>query len=352
MGEKKQKHFPVWLFAMVFIIGALLPFINRMLSPAKASLSIRDSSGSSALLSFGSTLVAVFQDGKVAAWDWENPSLTPLWQFPAGSDRLVILDDNHIAAVTKTDRKQLVTYELKTGKKISEIPVGWEDQDVWLVQSPDRKVLVLACINPDKDGHTLYEFMLFDLAKGKPELPVSVDVVTAEKRCIAFAISNDKKILAAGSMDKHGWLTVADLTKGKVLLKKEYEQADEFTSVAFAPDGSKAFLTNRNGSVYGIDTVSGEIKSTYNILKPGEKNPVTNDSSSQNVIISTNGQFIAAVMLERKVAIWNVETGSPVFQIEPGHKLTGPIALSPEGSLLATSDKRSSGVVRIWQIKK
>jgi WD40 repeat protein len=152
-------------------------------------------------------------------------------------------------------------------------------------------------------------------------------------------------------MGKHGWLTVADLTKGKVLLEKEYEQADEFTSVAFLPDGSRAFLTNRNGSVYGMDIISGEIKSTFVVLKPGQKNSVTNETSSQNITISSDGKYVAAVVIN-VIHVWEVQTGSHIFEQAPGHMLTGPIAFSSDNSLLASSDLRAGRVIRIWQIKK
>ena len=349
--KPEKRKFPLWLFSIVFLIILGIIILSHVLSPSEAQIYVPNDTGVGNLLTQEQNLIVVFQDGKVAAWDWKNPSPEPLWQFLAGSDRLVILDENHIAAVTKTDRKQFVIYELKTGKKVSETPVGWEDQDVRLIQSPDKKVLALACINPDKDGHTLYEFTLFDPVKEKPDLPVSVDVVTAEKRFIAFAVSNDKKIFAVGSAGKHGWLTIADLTKGKVILEKEYEQADEFTSVAFVPDDSQAFLGNRNGSVYGIDTASGEVKSTYTVLKPGQKNPVTNETSSQNITISADGKYVAAVIINI-VHIWEIQTGNHVFQQSPGHMLTGPIAFSSDNSLLASSDLRAGRVIRIWKIKK
>jgi hypothetical protein len=347
----KKSKFPFWLFALVFIVASLLPLIARKLSPVKSQINVTEYSGAGDLLTQGNELVAVFQDGKVAAWDWTNPPSQPLRQFSVGSDRFVMLDETRAAAVSKTGRKLFTIYDIKTGNKISETPVGWEDQDIWILQSPDKNVLALACINPDKDGHTLYEFMAIDPAGGKPDMPVSVDVLTVQKRFIAFALSNDKKILAAGSAAKHGCLTLIDLDKGKVILEKEYESNQEFTSAAFALDSLLAFLTNRDGSVYGIDA-SGEIKSTYTVLKPGEKNPVTNDTSSQNVTISADGRYVAAVMLERKVAVWNVQTGDLVFQAVPGHKLTGSIVISPDNSLLATSDKRASGMIQIWKIKK
>jgi WD40 repeat protein len=352
MSKKSQTKFPLWLFAVIFVVASLLPFITKKLSPARASLTIRDNPGASSLITQGTNLVAVFQNGKVAAWDWNNPSSEPLWQFSADSDRLVMLDDTRAAAVTKTGRKILIIYDVNQGKKFSEISVGWEDQDVWLLQSPDRKVLALARINPDKDGHTLYEFMIFNIEKNNHGFPISVDVPTTEKRLVAFAVSNEKKMFAAGSVGKHGWLIAVDLTEGKVVLEKEYGQADEFTSTVFTPDNSQAFLTNHNGSVYGIDALSGQVKSVCTVLKPGEKNIVTNDGSSQNITLSANGQYVAAVMIEQKVAVWDIQTEKPVFQANPSHKLTGSIALSPDGSLLATSDKRASGVIQIWQVKK
>jgi WD40 repeat protein len=351
MSKIKQKQFPVWLFGLVFLIILGVVILSRVMSPAQAQINVPDFAGVGDMLTQGPNLIAVFQDGKVAAWDWTNPSPAPSLQFSASSDRFVVLDDTRAAAVSKTGRKLFTVYDLKTGNKISETPVGWEDQDIWLLQSPDKKHLALACVNPDKDGHTLYEFMAIDPAKGKPDMPVSVDIPTAQKRFITFALSNDKKVLAAGSAAKHGCLRLIDLDKEKEILKKEYDKNQEFTSAAFTPDSLRAFLTNRDGSIYGIDIVSGEIKSTYTVLEPGQKNPVTNETSSQNIVISNDGKLVAAVVIN-VVHIWDIQTGNPVFQQAPGHMLTGPIAFSPDNSLLASSDLRAGRVIRIWKIKK
>jgi WD40 repeat protein len=115
-------------------------------------------------------------------------------------------------------------------------------------------------------------------------------------------------------------------------------------------DSSRAFLTNRNGSVYGIDVISGEIKSTYTVLKPGEKNFVTNETSSQNVTISDDGKYVAVVIIN-VIHVWEVQTGSHIFQQFPGHMLTGSIVFSSDDSLLASSDLRAGRVIRIWKIK-
>jgi WD40 repeat protein len=313
-------------------------------------MSIPNNTGSTSLRSYGDAVVAVFSNGTAAAWNWNAPA-QPLWRFTAASDRLVMLDDSRAVAVTKTGRKSLVVYDVKTGKTLSENPIGWEDQELWPLLSPDRKVLAIARINPDKGGRTVYDLMAVDSEKLTLDLPVSADVPAAGKRFIAFAVSNDKKVIAAGSSDKKGSLMIADLVSGKVIVEKDYPDAAEFTSAVFTPDGAKVFLTNRNGYVYGLDTVSGEKKFEFVVLKPGQKNPVTNETRSDGATISADGLYVAAVVIN-VVHVWDVAAGEQVFQCEPGHKLVGAIALSPDGSLLATSDIRASGVVRLWQVKK
>jgi WD40 repeat protein len=346
----KKKPVPYWLFALLFILGALLPIINRKLSPSKASLMVKDNSGSTSIKFYDNTLVAVFSNGTAAAWDSIAPA-QPLWQFTADSDRMVMLDDARAAAVTKAGRKSLIAYDIKAGKKLSETPVGWEDQELWLLQSPDRNTLGLARINPDKEGRTVYDLMTVNPDKLTPDLPVSIDVPTAEKRLIAFAVANDKKAVAAGSNNKKGFLVIVDLATGKMLLEKDYPDAAEFTSAAFTPDSKQVFLTNRNGYVYGLDAATGDKKFEFVVLKPGEKNPVTNETRSDGVTISADGRVVAAVVIN-VAHVWNVATGEHIFDCSPGHKLTGAIALSPDGSILATSDIRASGAVKLWQVKK
>ena len=348
--ENKKKKVPYWLFGILFLIGALFPYLSRTFSPSKASLMIPDNAGAPSLKFYDTLLVAAFSDGTTAAWNWAAPA-QPLWQFTAASDRLVMLDKSRALAVAKAGRKDLIVFEVKTGKKLFEAPVGWEDQELWPLQSPDQKLLAIARINSDRDGRTVYDLMTVNPDKLTPDLPVSIDVPTAQKRFISFAVSNDKKAVAVGSSDKHGILTIVDLVSGKILLKKEYLDAQEFTSAAFTPDGSQIFLTNRNGHVYSIDSITGAQKHEFIVLKPGEKNSVTNETRSDGIAISADGRFVAAVVINI-AHVWDVETGQHIFQQLPGHKLTGAIALSPDGSILATSDIRASGAVKLWQVKK
>ncbi|HML73230.1 MAG TPA: WD40 repeat domain-containing protein [Anaerohalosphaeraceae bacterium] len=348
--SKPKSKFPFWLFAVLLVVVSMIPIISNRLSPAKASLVVRDNTGSSNLLSQGPNLVAVFSNGTVAAWGWANPD-QPLWQCSAGTDRLVLLNETTLAGVTKTGRKQFITVDAKQDTKTSEIPVGWEDQSLWPIQSPNGEKLALARVNPDKDGRTLYEFMTLDPAQKAPGLPVSLDVPTMEKRFVDYALSNDHKLLAVGNSAKQGFLVLIDLTQGKVILEKQVPDTQEFTSVAFTPDGAAAYLTNRNGSVYQINPADGEIQSVYKVLKEGQRNPVTNETSSQNITISADGRYVAAVVINW-VYVWEIQTGNVVFKYRPDHKLTGAIALSQDGSLLATSDIRASGTIQIWQVKK
>jgi len=352
MGKQNQTKFPLKLFAVVFILASLLPIIRRKFSPVKATFVVSDNSGTSRLWTHEKNLVAVFSNGQVVAWDWDTLDKQPLWRFSADSDRLVMCDKVHAAAVTNTGRKKLIFYDIEKGTKTSQTDVGWDDQAILPIQSPDKNTLVLVCTNPDKDGRSLYEMKAFNSKTGNTDFSVSVDVQTSETRFLGYAVSNTGKCAAAGSKNKRGWLTIFDLQQGKAVLQKEYDQTEEFTSAAFIPDGSQLFLTNRNGSVYGVDAISGEVKFCHTILNPDEKNPVTNDRSSQNIVISTDGKYVAAVMMERKVAVWGTQSGNLVFQGEPGHKLVGSIALSADGSLLASSDKRAGGSIQIWQIKK
>ncbi len=351
MTSKNQNRTPLYLFGIGFLVILGLFIAKRLMSAGGVSWYLPDNSGSSRLLAGDSSLVAVFTDGAAAAWDWKSPSPQPLWQFAAPSDRLVMLDDSRLAAVTKTGKKSFSIYNVKQNQKLFEASVGWEDQDIWLLQSPSRGVLALACINPDKAGQVLYELMTIDPADARRSFPVSIDLAAADKRCIAFAVSDKKQLLAAGSSGKQGLIFIADLEQGKIILEKQYPDTLEFTSAAFTPDGSRVFLTNRNGSVYGMDAASGEIQSTYTVLRPGEKNPVTNETRSDGITISADGSYVAAVVIN-VVHIWDIQTGEHVFQCSPGHKLTGAIALSPDGSLLATSDIRASGAVRLFQVKK
>ncbi len=347
---KKKSCIPFCLFAILLVLVSLIPIISNHFKPVKAKLVVKDNTGSSVLLSQGLNLVAVFTDGTAVAWDWSAPA-QPLWQCSVGTDRLVLLNESTLAGATKTGRKQFIVYDAKNGIKTSEVSVGWEDQSLWPIQSPDGKQLALARVNPDKDGRTLYEFMVLDPARNAPGLPVSLDVSTMEKRFVDFALSNDQKLLAVGNSSKQGFLVLVDLMQGKVVFEKEYPDSQEFTSVAFTPDGVVAYLTNRDGSVYQINHADGQIKSVYTVLKEGQRNPVTNETSSQNITISADGRYVAAVVINQ-VYVWEIQTGKIVFKYQPGHKLTGAIVLSQDGSLLATSDIRASGSVHIWQVNK
>jgi WD40 repeat protein len=66
-------------------------------------------------------------------------------------------------------------------------------------------------------------------------------------------------------------------------------------------------------------------------------------------VVSRDGNFVAAAVAST-VYIWDTKTGKKLGSLGGGHKVMSSVAISPDSLLLATSDMRQGGKIKIQRI--
>lgn len=159
-----------------------------------------------------------------------------------------------------------------------------------------------------------------------------------------MAFSSDGARLASG--DYEGVVIIWDVAKGKAVHKWSAHAA-AVDCIAWSRDGSRVMTACDDArQVRMWDTDTGE-----NLWTADVGGPVTsiafllngNHVASSGSTVNINGKDYD----ERRIRVWNVETGKPVREI-PGH--TGAIYLATPVAAETILSGSSDGTTRLWQL--
>ncbi|MCI0498746.1 MAG: hypothetical protein L0Y36_03560 [Planctomycetales bacterium] len=345
----QKKKTPVALFIAVFAALAVLVVVQNLVREKTILLTVADNAGVSVLETIGDSLVCVFQDGQAAVWDWNTLSAQQA-DFKVSSDRAIVLDAAHLAAVAKTDKKMLAVYALPSGQKQKEIGVGWADQEVWPRISFDKSVTAMIRKNAaDSAGKVLFEFLTLeaDAERLGPAVTLTLDEKT--EQFVDFAAASDQTIYAVGSKEKVGRIAAVDMQQGKIVWDTVFADTREFCSAVIDPDGKNLYAGNRDGILYKLDVATGEIVKKIQLLEEGETRPITNDYSVLNLAFSNDGRYFVATITPKAYLIM-AQADAVFHACAPADNLVSKIAFSPDNRFFATSDIRASKPIRVWQM--
>jgi WD40 repeat protein len=131
--------------------------------------------------------------------------------------------------------------------------------------------------------------------------------------------------------------------------------------VAFSPDGSLAASVDLGGAVKVWDATTGQEKKALSIQQGGGIDPegwveFPRLASSSSIAFSSDGNWLAAGA-GAWVTIWNIPNGTKLRDLGLDGFPVRDLALSPDGTLLATATENKMekgsvvpGKVRIWAV--
>jgi WD40 repeat protein len=336
---------------VIFIIGflglMLLVIVQNLLREEVTLLSVAKNAGVTALETVENSLVSVFQDGQVVFWDWSEVAQQK-GNFKVISDRVVLLDTQSLAAVSTTGKKILTVYSLPDGQKEKDISVGWDDQDVRLRISPDKKTVALIRQNaPDSKGSILFEFVTLNIENERIGSAVPLSIQQANEDFVDYALGNDKVLYAVGSKENRGWIAAVDIDKGAILWDTVFTDSKEYCTCLVSPGSSILYAGSRDGILYKLKADTGELLKMIQLLEDGETRPITNDYSVLNLAFSPDGQYFVAT-INPTVYIFEADSDEIIHNWKPADRLVSKIAFSPDNRCVATSDVRAGYPVKIW----
>jgi WD40 repeat protein len=152
----------------------------------------------------------------------------------------------------------------------------------------------------------------------------------------SLAVSPDGKALATGSHDEIGlW----HLATGRRLRRLHQQRCDNW-SVVFSPDSKTLFSAGSEEDIHLWDPATGREQRRFK----GHTGVI------RTLALSADGKVLASRSADETIRVWNVATGKEARRVcLPGQWGGGPLALSPDGKLLAWVEGYQQPV-RVWQV--
>ena len=170
-----------------------------------------------------------------------------------------------------------------------------------------------------------------------------------EKEALAVAFGGDGHFVATGTAD--GVVTICDAQSGSGVRSLSNHRGGA-TSLAFSPDGSILYCGESYGGTRVWNVQTGRLLHTYEASNT-QAESFAMDRLINSIGLSRDGKTLATCNSSINnefvdpVRIWDIRDGRLERDFAP-EKIHGrPMALSPDGSILATGGK----TVQLWEVR-
>lgn len=348
MSKKESRKSSVLLFVGAFVVIIIVMFVANQSKDIEVALEMPFNEGVRSLSTYESKLMAVASDGKTFLWDWDKLDQDAV-VGQAAFEQALLLDVDSVISIKQGRPAAVVVSSVNDEKIEKEIRLD-SDTDLGVISANrDRSVLVaILAESSDSKDWTDYKFYNIGL---EDKRAFRINQASDDNSLIQltdFAVSDDGRLVAgAGEKDRKARLLVIDITGRSILWDKIYDVPDSFASVIFSLDGKNIFAGGNDGALYKINANTGKVINKVQIKEQIEA--AHKAVPIQNLAISPNGKLIA-VGTTSGFRVLDCEFNNEVFSEIGIHKLSGPLVFSPDSDLIATSDLRQGGEIKIWPI--
>jgi WD40 repeat protein len=169
------------------------------------------------------------------------------------------------------------------------------------------------------------------------------------KEVLAIAFENRHRWVATAAAD--GLVMIRDAQSGR-LVRTLSDHKGGATSLAFTPDGNTLVCGEAFGGARIWDTRTGQLLHTFEAAT-SQAESFTIDRLMNSIGLSRDGRTLAicASSVNNEfvdpVRIWDVRTGTVIRDFTAENIHGRPMALSPDGSIVATGGK----TVKLWDVR-
>lgn len=279
----------------------------------------------------GSTLASYGQDGTIILWDTEDfEQRTTITGHISGYPRIAFSPDGNTIVSGSSD-KTLRLWDTTTGRNIKSF-VGHIGPVISIDFSPDGRTIASSggTVVGDRWFAEDYPIRLWDVSSGSQ----IATIIGHERDTYRVNFSPDGGLLTTYATDRKPifW----DATTGNYLWTFTGNWED-VGSMAFSPDGQKIVYGNTDG-IYLWDIISRKQIAKYNGSIP----------KTTNIVISPDGNTIAAGGNGQEVHLWKVYTGERRTFMTGHEGLFKTVLFSPDGETIITAGGWEDGRLQFW----
>jgi WD40 repeat protein len=301
------------------------------------------------LFTHGSYLVAVCHDDKIYVWDWNNPSANPRIA-DVQSDQAVLLESGHIASVKRSGAAAVVVTDLDSGKIDLKIPLAAEGKVAYLKANRSGRTVAAMLTKADlAAAGAEQDVLLVDCNAGIARPVATLGQAAGDKMTGIAVDDNGNLVVLTGDKTGQGYIVLVHMEQKRVVWAEQLSDLQKVRSAVFSTDGKVIYIRGTDSTVQILDTETGKVMKR--LLPVSENKSTAGGQQVQTLATSNDGRFMAAT-ISGEVYVWDLKTNKVIFDKWPEHKLVSGIAFSPDSRLLATSDVRQGGTIKIWRIPK
>lgn len=348
MTETQTKKSPSFLIVGCFLAIVVIMFIANQKSELAVELGMPFNEGIRAMSGYDDRVFAVADDGKFFLWDWDrldDKSLTG----SASSGQAYLLQSGLIASLKQDRSTHVVVSDPKGVTEDKKIAVGSGRATGYLTINRSRNAVIATLIKEkSSEGKIELEIFSIDIETSKASRVMKLSE-KSDWQLTDFAVSDDGKYFAGiGEQDHKSRLILIDLKARRTVYDNMYDKPEYFGSVAFSRDGKSIFAGGNDGEIHKYNTATGQAMSKTQ----GHEQAKTAHKAVpiQYIAVSPDDQLVAFTRLGG-THVWDSNLSEEIFTAG-GHKLAGALAFSPDSSLVATSDMRQGGVIKVWRLPK
>jgi WD40 repeat protein len=343
---QKKTSSPILVFVVALAVILVVIVVSNRRSSIVAQLNLPLNNGIANLSTCGNLLSAVSNDNKIYVWDWANLSKKPR-QGIIESDQAALITPDTVVSVKRVNPESVVISGLDANEARRELYLPSGPGTAYLGVNQDRNKIVLLLARSNNSGATA-KYDLFDVSIDTGRVQPILTVDSESGNVGHLSVSNDgNRVVVAGEKNGRGWMFIADLKEKRLVWQKEMPDFKKIFKAAFSADGEIIYARGTDSTLLVLNAGSGE---EIRRLLPVEENKSTYRTMPvQSVVVSRDGNLVAAAVVST-VYIWDTKTGKKLVSLGGGHKVMSSIAISPDSRLLATSDMRQGGKIKILRI--
>ncbi len=302
-------------------------------------------------------LASIYENGEIILWDLETRRTIRSFPGEGGTGGLGAMtsmafspDGKSLVSASYANGLTITLWDVTTGQSIE------VERDLshgnGMVLSPDGKLLAYGkCVELDPASHcSQYEIILWDVATRQPNgQPPRFRVGAPAPLGLLFSPDGKTLAVMSSATTGSGEIQLFDVATRQPIASP-LEGEEQFSSMAFSPDGHFMALGNMAGDISIWDV---KLQQVFSHLI-GEKGFVT------SVVFSPDGKTLASQILipstnyipKQKILLWNMDTLQTIGQPLTGQAATGSevglisMAFSPDSRTLASGT--DDGAIILW----
>jgi len=285
------------------------------------------------------TIVSAHHDNRVRIWDLTT--MSERFSDKGHTEQINALafsPDNRIIASGSADNRILL-WNIQNGKQYKEL-LGHKSDITALTYSPNKNGLLAS---GSMDGTIRY----WITHTGKEQSIFATGHTNGVK---ALAFTKDNSMLAKATYQ--GTVQIWNIETKRQLLSPPVTHHDQTNAIAFSRDatlfashGLDAEIHSRENNSVGCSSPHKETEVWS--IPTGDK-LISLSQQAGALAFSPAKKLLAAQTSRHGVRLWDVNTGSELFQFKTGKSFVGDLVFSSNGEFLAA--RRENGKTHIWNI--